>query len=312
MDLSFLNQITANTWAVTAAIAFLAIVILIAVFKPKRAILGGESARGFWAKFWDFIADYGLNLLSILGAGAAVVANAFNPSLNIAIPAIFTLLAIVVYDQVIRDQRYNKPFQAALNRLLAESEGNTCLDDAYVEQIPFEIELRNAVTVEIVANTMARTLTSHSGAFSAFLQRGGTLRSVMMNSGGEQAALKMAAARIHDTVENFRTKVQLSLNQLGSLRAKATNGAVEVRLCDIAPSFGIYIFNRGRSDAKAYVRLFAHYIELDRNPTIEVAKSREPKLFEVFSEQFELIWKNATPTDIAASDRSQPQTGSVS
>ena len=288
------------TWGKWSIVVAVATITLLGVLRAMRLGLHQQDSPGpkSRSRIWDFIVDYWINIVSVGGATAAVIANVFNPDQNLAIPAVFALLTIIAFDSIIRDHKFNRPFQWKLEQLLAESRGNACLDDRYVDQIPFEEELGRAVTIEIVANTMQRTLSSHSGAFVDFLQRGGTLRSVMMDAGGDQSALKMAAARTSDTVESFQYKVQLSLNQLNAIKSRATAGTIETRLCMIAPSFGLYVFNRERPDAKAYLRLFAHYIELDRNPTFELSKAHEPRTFGMFCDQFDLIWSHARAIDV--------------
>jgi hypothetical protein len=252
------------------------------------------------SRILTFTINYGFNLLTLLGAAVAVLASIVSPSLNLALPAIFSILAIIVFDQIIQDHTYRRPGLILLNKISSERRASGSVDDLLTAQIPFDAALATAQSLEIVTNTLARTLTSHSAVLSRMLERGGTFKAVIMDHEGDQAALLMAAFRSDDNVNSFRFKLENTRTQLRRLHKKTKTGGLQLRVSSIAPSFGVYIIDRNLHTACLYLRIFAHYVPLDSNPTLSITKSDSPHAFAIFAEQFDKIYEKSRAIDLEA------------
>ncbi|MBD2699472.1 hypothetical protein IC229_02400 [Spirosoma sp. BT702] len=220
------------------------------------------------------------------------------PPVPDALGLIFGLLSTMVISDFITRIKYLNKFRIDLDALLKHKSNSQSL---FISTIPLKEELESSLEVYILANTGYKTIGSHDEACEKFLKKGGCLNVIVMNPAESSPATAMAASRslAEFGKSYYKNRIENTLKELHNAKVQSgTSGKLYVKTCDIAPSFGLYIFQPNGNNARMYIRIFAHFESLNRNTNFFILKSDYPELFDFYFRQFKLIEKNSAPINI--------------
>ncbi len=215
-----------------------------------------------------------------------------------ALALIFGLLSTMVIADFITKIKYMNKFKYQLEHLLEKTNNE---NSKFVKEIPMEEEMNNSVSVCILANTGYKTIGSNDDACEKLLKKGGVINVIIMNPSEQSAATIMAESRsiTEFNADYYRSRINNTIKELYNVRKKIRKkGGLNVMLCEIAPSFGLYIFNPDSKNGRMYIRTFSHYESLNKNINIFISKSKEPDVFNHYYNQFNLIRGKSNAIDL--------------
>jgi len=252
-----------------------------------------ESQFGRNRLFRDIVIFLLENILTICTIGVGIYffikSQPSPPPVEQSLGLVFGLLATMVVSDYITKIKYFRKFSNELQKLM---EISTVGKSAFVSEIPFKDEILSSKKVSILTNTGHRSIGTSDEVCEQFLKNGGIMNVIMMNPAEDSPATDMAASR---STANFgpgyyRTRIVNTLRELANAQHEADGvGMLTVRVCNFAPSFGIYLFEKDNNQCMIYVRIFAHFDSLNKSPNICISKKTHPDLFNHYSKQFSLV-----------------------
>jgi hypothetical protein len=149
-----------------------------------------------------------------------------------------------------------------------------------------DADLSHARRIDIVGVTLNRTVRNHAGALAQCLRRGGTVRVAIIDPRGEVLGEAARRSTTPDAAEIFANRLRPTLDLLDSL---AGLGALEVRLLDFVPAFGILA-----ADDRLHLDIYSHTFA-GKEAALTLLAGRDHTWHQHFRQEFEQIWSAARP-----------------
>lgn len=191
--------------------------------------------------------------------------------------------------------RRNQAILATLERTAERLEGKLHFLRPISENRPFSEQLERGNEVCILGNTLTRLLPTYERAIRQFLDRGGSLRVLVLDPNGEGCRfLAFHSGR------NVKAALESMLPLATSLSAhiKATQrGEFELRVNDWPASCGMYLVDPSSSGGYIRVTLYPPDIAspLANRPHFILKADSDQPWYDIFREQFETMWKAGRP-----------------
>ncbi len=138
---------------------------------------------------------------------------------------------------------------------------------------------------------LSTVIISHSDALNNFLVKGHSARFILPNPLHDFVISEYAEKlMVKTSKEQFKASVLLSLS---AIKQHIDEGKkVDVRLYNTLPAFGMQIIEAGR-DSKINVELYTQKTKLSERLLFPVPKKTSREMYDRFSEQFDILWKNS-------------------
>lgn len=155
---------------------------------------------------------------------------------------------------------------------------------------PLEERGRDSKEIVIVGTTLYSALIPNLDFFEAKMKQGCKLRFLLLDP--ESPAVETLA--LISKVPNQKANIEQSLQALIELIAlnKTTKGNCEVRLSSAFLSFGMAGFDTEKDAGYINIQLYS-YKTLGEIPNIILKRQDDPKWFDYFKKQFELLWTDS-------------------
>jgi hypothetical protein len=166
----------------------------------------------------------------------------------------------------------------------------------FLEEFPaeFAVHLEEATNVWLTGTHYSSAMTAYYHIFEQKVQRGGTLRVLLLDPSGE--AYKMAAMRFPGKVgaEQERLRIQSTLTTLSELQKLAPQ-RVEIRVIDFLVEYTAYLLDPETQHGMIYLERYTFKTSGGARKPKFVYSRREGRWFEHIVTEFEHLWDNSTP-----------------
>ncbi len=165
---------------------------------------------------------------------------------------------------------------------------------------PLRERLEAADQIAISGLSLATMKTSHFGLVQRKLEEGCHIKLLVLNPENE-GILNLASKSFIETqnVMDLKNEIKATLNQYeGLLREYSSTNALEIRVMDEFPpcSFILTDWDNLRGCIKA--ELYLSHITSTERPHFTLMKNQDRKWFEIFKNNFDSQWNNASPIAI--------------
>lgn len=151
-------------------------------------------------------------------------------------------------------------------------------------------KVRSAKSVCINGVTLSRTSNSFLNDLRFCVENGGNVK--IMVTDPDKSAIEFASKRVnrHQNHETLRRECQIALDNFKTLWNKSQNRKrFEIRLCDVAPTFGVWIIDGEGRNAEIWAEIYSFRGEKD--PVIKLTPHKDGVWFDYFKDQFYTLWK---------------------
>ena len=155
-------------------------------------------------------------------------------------------------------------------------------------------KIRNAKSVCINGVTLSRTSNSFLLDLRICIEKGGNVKIMIIDP--EKPAIEQAAKRNkrHQNHEKLRRECLIALDNFETLWDTPLNRKrFEVRLSDVAPTFGVWVINGDSRNAEIWAEIYSFRGEKD--PAMMLTPHKDGAWFDYFKTQFEMLWHESTP-----------------
>jgi hypothetical protein len=159
--------------------------------------------------------------------------------------------------------------------------------------ISFEDLVRDAKQVSLLTRTGVNLLSQYSHVFQEIMEKGCSLRLLLLDPSSESCAHVYGAKKI------FEKNVSKAFFHIEALQAVAGH-LLEVRTTKHAPTFGMILVERKDTRTSALQIQFNFYHSVVGNDRPEFIITQESKWFDVFKSEFAALWEGAHPLTIKA------------
>jgi hypothetical protein len=139
-------------------------------------------------------------------------------------------------------------------------------------------------------------LATHKDDFREKMRHGGEVRVLIFNPSGKNLPIlaenlgvrpSKIEAEIKTTIENCNDLVQSDLGI----------GKFEVRQTEMIPGCSLVIFNPSEHNGQISVEFIGYHTRVSERPHVELEATRDRRWFTFYLNQFDELWKSATPID---------------
>ena len=198
-------------------------------------------------------------------------------------------------DQVASLQQQTKELSATIEKSIL---GKTRAQDFFLAERPkYDNEFMRAKHIYITGATLSRTVRDYFGVFEQRLREGALVRFVIIDPKSE--AVRQAALRSYGvtSAEFYPNRIKPTVDSLQILASfPELKGKLEFSLLPFMPSFGLALIDPDEVDGKIYVEIYQHK-SVAPNPTFVLDRRHDPRWYDFFHEQFNLLWASARPAN---------------
>lgn len=160
---------------------------------------------------------------------------------------------------------------------------------------PLRKRLAAARSLDISGMSLLAIATSHHELLIEKARTGCRIRLMLLNPQNE-GLMEMTASFVGSLVaETHRHEIHASLNTLTSDPALFESSLVEIRLSDYPLSHSHFIINGDAPQGEMRIELYMHRRRPSGTPGFIIQKAHDPTWFDLFWQEFNTLWKTATP-----------------
>jgi hypothetical protein len=194
--------------------------------------------------------------------------------------------------------RRNYDILSTIERAVINLERKTHFLRPMSDNPPFEQLLKNSRELFIFGNTLSRLLAIYERAILQFLDRGGSLRLLILDPNGTGCQFLAAHSG-----RNVKSAIEGMLPIVRALSARvqdSRHGKVELRVTDWPASCGMHLIDPDTSGGYIRVTLYPPDIAspLANRPHFILRRDSDRPWYDVYREQFEGLWSNGQPLDL--------------
>jgi len=130
------------------------------------------------------------------------------------------------------------------------------------------------------------------------LQDGLEIRFLLVEPYSTAASLAMFGRSDEDANE-FNNALSTNLAQLMRHAGRASRGKIEIRVVNYPPPYSLIAFDPHLQTGHIFVRLLDFNIPREQSPWFELTREDNPRWFEFYANQFELVWNRAQEYPLA-------------
>jgi hypothetical protein len=225
-------------------------------------------------------------LLTILGAGAAIVLSLLNIlALSLAEDIIIALLALLAVDALIERLSLLEKIEAKLGGLLV---GQTLRKRDRLP--PVEEQASHASEICVAAMSGIALISRHYGFFEKKLKSGCSIRIILLNP----ACSALQTLDLLSKVPVARTDTTSSLEYLrGLLQLHGTNGRCNIRLSNVFLPFSLFAVDLSKESGSMVIEFLTYRMPFSERPHIFLTQAESPYWFDFYKQRFEQAWSDA-------------------
>jgi hypothetical protein len=191
--------------------------------------------------------------------------------------------------------RRNYDILATIERSVVNLERKTHFLRSISDDTPFDQIIARARELFIFGNTLSRLMVTYEQAILQFLDRGGSLRLLILDPHGQGCQFLAAHSG-----RNAKSAIEgmLSIYRTFSARIQNTRrGEVELRVIDWPASCGMHLIDPNTPGGYIRVTLYPPDISspLANRPHFILRPESDQPWYDIFREQFERLWRSAQP-----------------
>lgn len=223
----------------------------------------------------------------------------------------FTFMVLTLIDSVVSEQLRWAVLLAGVGllvyRLTVPESPVSGLDDLLHDRTSFEDNrlpdrLRTAREVWIFGPSAVNVLSAHHCELlrrGPLARPGGTLRVVVLDP-DEEIAMRLAVRQLDDAldypVQDFRSSLRITLDQLRTMADWATAGDLQWRLLDYNPGFSLVAVDPSTRHGSVIVEFHAFHNETTSSRMhLELTRRGSECWYRYWIDQFDHIWQTARP-----------------
>jgi hypothetical protein len=160
---------------------------------------------------------------------------------------------------------------------------------------PLETRLQPAKEIAITGGSLFRLANEYLGYFEHKAEEGCSLKFMLLHP--ESEASKLVAEYVVYEVKDYNiydTQLITSLNNLYGLKQRY-GALVEIRTYKSVPPFSLLICDPNKDYGSIMVELYTYKVPTRERPQFTLQRSRDPRWYSVFLQQFNQMWEKATP-----------------
>jgi hypothetical protein len=246
-----------------------------------------------------------LAIVTVVGSAAlAVAAPVLKLSELEILQAVVVLLAVIgaslLTERLIEGRALRKRLSGIAGQLDKALEytrhvETTSLDDLVISRrdlSPLEERFEGAKKISISGGSLFRLANEYKSLFERLLENGCEVRFLLSDPHGPSAEL-LSSAVVYESsdVASYRTQMRSALSGLSSL-ASCHPDVCEVRLYALAPPFSLVIVEKGNESSTILVEIYPFRVPARDRPILFLDKQRSPRLYALFSAQYEAMWSS--------------------
>lgn len=244
-------------------------------------------------------------ILTIVIGAYVVLKNQQEPYSSSALLGwIITILCLIATSMLIeRFMSLNKIEKnvSETNTFLKLREGKASLDDIFItrkELKPLEERLKYTKDIKITGASLFRLTTEYMNLFEDKANEGCTFKFIILNPNCE--ATKLVADNIVYEINDIKTYINNINNTISSLKLLKEKypDKIEIKKVNFLPAYSLVITDSEKDNGIIRLELYTQQVPTRNRPQLVVLKSREPKWYKFFSNQFDMMWNNPNSQNV--------------
>ena len=160
----------------------------------------------------------------------------------------------------------------------------------------FRESLKGVSTIWLYGPSLVEMLTNHKEDLREKIQHGGHVKVLIFNPSSKNLAilannLGLRQREIESDIKNAIEKcIDLIQGGLG-------NGRFEACQTEMIPGYSLVIFNPSEHNGQMSVEFIGYHTNINERPHVELETARDGRWFTFYRDQFDELWKSATPID---------------
>lgn len=229
-------------------------------------------------------------IIFILAAIVAVLGVIGTIPLAILSAGILATLGVLAYSTLA-----TRRLLSELSRAIASqySQASTPLKDrsAYGS---FRDSLDGVSTIWLCGPSLVVMLATYKDYFRAKMRHGGEMRVLIFNPSSKN--LPILAENLGVRPSKIEAEIKTTIENCSDLvRSGLGAGKFEVCQTEMIPGCSLVIFNPSEHDGRLSVEFVGYHTRTSERPHIELEATRDRQWFAFYLNQFDELWKSATP-----------------
>ena len=212
--------------------------------------------------------------------------------LSVIISAVLATLALVSISLLV-NRRENDEIQKAISKIETKgvlAENFLTREDEL--QLP-EKDFTSANTIFLSGISLTRTIRKYEHILDQRLATGASIRIIIVDPTLD-SIVEEIALRSDGTVGSWRSRLQAAQQAIHSIpKIRGNKGKLEIGYLPYTPSFGIVLIDPYEPHGFCFVELYHHEKHVP-SPAFKLRASDDPKWYEFFREQYEILWKRCS------------------
>lgn len=197
-----------------------------------------------------------------------------------------------IQDQV--EKTHQAILKSAIYQVAGADEFFTGRDDSYGEL------LSTASSIAISGVTLSGTVQTYRATLRERLEAGARVRLLIIDPTSEEVLAQIvrrswSSVATPDYYKGSLGFISELIENIGNI-PNAT-GSLELGYLPFVPSFGVTLTDPEEKDGAGFVEIYHHLT--DKSPGFQISPSTDPQTFQLYHEQFELLWKASNIRKIA-------------
>lgn len=257
-------------------------------------------------KAWKFTLANLDTLIAILISLLAAIMGAFGENQLLLLAGISATLAVIAVG-LIRDRANRESLAEQIAELKRCLPNHTLASEFFYSNYDATPHFQEAKQIDLCGVTLTNTMNKNLTVFYDLLKMGTNLRVMIIDPAPPSVALEMTAQRSDDPKDTayYQRRWESAISELLKLyrfveelrleKKNAKVGSLSVRLLPYAPSIQIISLDAKKKHGRLFIEIYPSKMATKMTPIFEVTHADDKEWFNFFIEQFEQMWKNATP-----------------
>lgn len=260
-------------------------------------------------KAWDFLVD---NFDTVFALGASGIAAYFgffgSIEKQLLLLGAISLALAALSGSIIRDRKNRKALSRQVSELSKSLPDRPSATAFFRPMQDFEVRLKKATKIDLCGVSLTSMISTHFATLRSRIEVGAELRILVIDS--KSSAIEMTSERSTNPKDTmyYRRRLDSTFSELTYLNKFASDmkqkgrkgsktGSLSVKLLSYAPSFSIVSLDSRDKEGLVQVEIFPHKFGFKARPVFTLSLDNDGEWYTYFVEQFEQMWKTATPWD---------------
>jgi hypothetical protein len=262
-------------------------------------------------KVWKFILANLDTLIAILISLLAAIMGAFGENQLLLLAGISATLTVIAVG-LIRDRANRESLAEQIAELKRCLPNHTLASEFFNPKYDATPHFQDAKQIDLCGVTLTNTMNKNFTVFRELLEAGTSLREMIIDPTPPSVALEMSAQRSDNPKDTayYQRRWESAISDLLYLhqyveklrldKKPSKIGTLSVRLLPYAPSIQIISLDTRKKNGSLYIEIYPSKMATKMTPIFEVTNADDKKWYDFFVDQYEQMWKTATPWDPAS------------